>query len=130
MRVSIDTCILLDLLFDSNIESVNKIQSHYDDHDELMSYSLTLPFASSIVFSACVTTHAVPGTTFSRHKRIAQRLLKEDNYLLADVLFNPHSIKQLEIICSRLELLKHIIKARDYEEAQKFFNKLRKNLGP
>ena len=94
-----------------------------------MSYSLTLPFASSIVFSACVTTHTVPGTTFSSHKQIAQRLLREDDYLLAGVLFNPHSIKQLEIICSRLEFLKHIIKARDYEEAQKFFNKLRKNLG-
>lgn len=105
------------------------IEISFNNHDELMSYSLTLPFTSSIVFSACLTTHVVPGTTFARHKKIARRLLKEDDYLIADILFNRHSIKQLEEICSRLEFLKHIIKARDYEEARKFFNKLRKNLG-
>jgi len=36
LRVSIDTCVLLDLLLDSNVESVKKIQRHYDDHDALM----------------------------------------------------------------------------------------------
>lgn len=101
----------------------------FAEHDELMAYSLTLPFASSIVFSACVSTHAVPGTTFSRHKKIAEKLLQEDDYLLSEVMFNPYSLKQLEKISSRLELLKHIIKARDYEEATKFFARLRENLG-
>lgn len=100
----------------------------FREHDELMAYSLTLPFASSIVFSACVSSHAVPGTTFSRHKAIAQKLLQEDDFLLSEVLFNPQSLKQLEKISSRLELLKHIIKARDYEEAAKFFARLRENM--
>lgn len=101
----------------------------FEEHDDLMSYSLTLPFASSIVFSACVTTHAVPGTTFSRHRHIARRLLKEDDYLLSEVLFNRHSLKQLDTICSQLEFLKHIIKARDFESVQKFFRRLRRNVG-
>lgn len=100
----------------------------FAQHDELMAYSLTLPFASSIVFSACMNNKTVPGTTFSRHRKIAQRLLKEDNYLLSEVLFNPDSLKQLERICSHLEFLKHVIKAKDYEESKKFFDKLRKNL--
>lgn len=107
---------------------INISEYSFSQHDELMAYSLTLPFASSIVFSACVTTSTVPGTTFSRHMRIAQRLLKEEDYLLSEVLFNPHSLKQLEKICTRLEFLKHVIKAKDYEESEKFFNKLRKNL--
>lgn len=100
----------------------------FSKHDSLMAYSLTLPFASSIVFSACVSTNTVPGTTFTRHREIASKLLEEDNYLLSEVLFNPFSMQQLEKICSNLEFLKHVIKARDYEEAEKFFNKLRKNL--
>jgi prephenate dehydrogenase len=100
----------------------------FAEHDKLMAYSLTLPFASSIVFVACLNQKTVPGTTFARHRKIAQRLLAEDDFLLAEVLFNPYSLSQLEKINSRLEFLKHIIRARDYEEAQKFFAKLRENL--
>jgi prephenate dehydrogenase len=108
---------------------VKIFETSFEQHDELMAYSLTLPFASSIVFSACVTTNTVPGTTFSRHRQIAQKLLLEDDFLLSEVLFNKNSISQLENIVHRLEFLKHVIRARDYEEAQKFFNKLRENLG-
>jgi prephenate dehydrogenase len=107
---------------------LNIFEYSFSEHDELMSYSLTLPFVSSIVFGACLTLDVVPGTTFLRHKEIARKLMEEDNFLLAEVLFNPHSLKQLEKICSRLEFLKHIIKAKDYEEAAKFFAGLRKNL--
>ena len=34
--MSIDTCVLLDLLLDSNVESIEKMQRLHDDHDELM----------------------------------------------------------------------------------------------
>ncbi|MBI5778244.1 MAG: prephenate dehydrogenase [Planctomycetes bacterium] len=100
----------------------------FEEHDKLMAYSLTLPFTASIVFAACLNRSTVPGTTFARHRSIARGLLSEDDFLLAEVLFNTYSLTQLEKINSRLELLKHIIKARDYEEAQKFFAKLRENL--
>lgn len=100
----------------------------FAEHDELMSYSLTLPFASSIVFSACLRKGNVPGTTFSRHTEIARKLFQEDSDLLSEVLFNPHSLRQLDIICSKLEFLKHVIRARDYEEALKFLDRLRHNL--
>ena len=36
MKISIDTCILLDLLLDQNIESIEKLRKHYGDHDELV----------------------------------------------------------------------------------------------
>lgn len=96
-------------------------------HDELMADALTLPFSSSIVFSACKSTSTVPGTTYRRHKEIAWKLLQEDDYLLAEVLFNPTSFKQLEKITTSLEFLKHVIKAKDYEEAERYFDRLRKN---
>ena len=100
----------------------------FKEHEEMMAYSLSTPFATSMVFAACVNNTAVPGTTFARHRMLARKLLSEDDHLLAEVLFNPYTLGQLEKITGRLEYLKHIIKNRDYEEAQKFFGKLRENL--
>ena len=101
----------------------------FEEHDRMMAYSLTTPFAASLVFAACMEKNTVPGTTFARHRKIAKGLLSEDDHLLAEILFNPNSAAQIEKITAKLEFLKHIIRGRDYEEAKKFFNKLRKNLG-
>ena len=95
----------------------------------MMAYSLTTPFISSLVFASCVDSTAVPGTTFARHMKIAKGLLSEEDHLLCEVLFNPHSLPQLDRITARLEYLKHIIKGRDREEAKKFLDKLRKKIG-
>jgi prephenate dehydrogenase len=108
--------------------NLNIFEYSFDEHDRMMAYSLTTPFASSMVFAACMEKGAVPGTTFARHREIAEKLLSEDDHLLAEILFNPYSIAQIEKITSRLEFLKHIVRGRDYEEAGKFFAKLRGNL--
>lgn len=101
----------------------------FAEHDRMMAYSLTLPFVSSMVFSSCVSTDAVPGTTFRRHLDVAKGLLSEDDALLAEIIFNPHSLSQLETITSRLNFLWHIVKNRDNEEARRFFDRLRSNIG-
>ncbi|MEA3357820.1 MAG: hypothetical protein U9R17_00165 [Thermodesulfobacteriota bacterium] len=36
MKISIDTCILLDLLLDQNDGSIKKLRKHHDEHDELI----------------------------------------------------------------------------------------------
>ncbi len=95
----------------------------------MMAYSLAIPFVSSMIFAACVDMKTVPGTTFKRQLMIARRLLSEDDHLLAEVLFNPESLKELGKLTSRLELLKHIMQDRDYDEASEFFHRLRKNIG-
>ena len=59
---------------------------------------------------------------------IARSLLTEDDHLLAEILFNPHSLAELAKITSRLEFLKHIIKAQDGDEAREFFRRLRENI--
>jgi prephenate dehydrogenase len=82
-----------------------------------------------MVFAAVVDKKAVPGTNFAKHMILAKGLLAEDNQLLAEVMFNKYTIAELDKITSRLEYLKHIIKARDYQEASAFFDKLRKNIG-
>lgn len=101
----------------------------FKEHDEMMAYSLTTPFVTSLVFASCTDNAAVPGSTFARHRKIAQGLLAEDDWLLCEVLFNKHSLPQLERITSRLEFLKHVVKARDYDEAARVLEKLRKNIG-
>ena len=60
---------------------------------------------------------------------IACHLLSEDDLLLAEILFNPHSVAQPGRVKSQLEFLKHIIKGNDYEVAKEFFAKLRQNIG-
>jgi prephenate dehydrogenase len=100
----------------------------FREHDRMMAYSLALPFVSSLAFAACVDTSAVPGTTFRKHMNIAKGVLSEDSSLLAEILFSHHSIEEVEKVTARLELLKHIIRQKDYEEAESFFERLRKNL--
>lgn len=109
-------------------KGINVFEFSFEEHDKMIAYSLTLPFASSMVFAACMDNTAVPGTTFKKHLSIAQGLLSEDDYLLADIMFNRYSVKELDKVTSRLEFLKHIIKGKDYEEAVKFFNSLRNNI--
>ena len=101
----------------------------FAEHDRMMAYSLTTPFVASLVFAAGVNICAVPGTTFRRHLAIAGSLLAEDDHLLAEILFNEQSLPELGRITARLEHLKHIILARDQEEAGRFFDRLRRNIG-
>ncbi|MCX7857800.1 MAG: prephenate dehydrogenase/arogenate dehydrogenase family protein [Deltaproteobacteria bacterium] len=100
----------------------------FDEHDRMMAYSLTVPFVSSLVFASCVEKKIVPGTTFAKHLTIAKGLLSEDDHLLAEILFNPSSLPELEKITGRLEYLKHIVKQKDYEELSGFLFRLRRNL--
>jgi prephenate dehydrogenase len=100
----------------------------FAEHDKTIAYSLSIPFTSSMVFAACMEKQEAPGTTFRKHMDIAKGLLSEDNHLLSEVMFNPHTVRQIEGINSQLTYLTHIIRGRDYEEMQKFLNKLRKNI--
>lgn len=107
---------------------LNIFEYSFSTHDRMMAYSLGLPFISTLVFASCMKEDAVPGTTFAKHKRIAQGLLSEDDHLLAEIIFNPWALRELEQVTSRLEFMKHIIKNRDMEEAARFFGKLRENM--
>ena len=107
---------------------VTQFEYSFSEHDVMMAYSLTLPFVSSMVFASCVSTETVPGTTFKHHLEVARGLLSEDDFLLSEIIFNPHSLAQLEKISGRLNFLWHIIRNRDTGEAVRFFEGLRKNV--
>jgi prephenate dehydrogenase len=82
-----------------------------------------------MVFAACMKEQEAPGTTFKKHFSIAEGLLSEDDYLLSEILLNPHSLGQVERINEQLESLIGMIKARDKAQLKEFFQKLRSNIG-
>jgi prephenate dehydrogenase len=100
----------------------------FEGHDKMIAYSLGTPFASTMVFASCMKRQDTPGTNFKRHMTIAKGLLSEDDRLLTEIMFNPYTIRQLELINSKLSYLTHIIKQRDYEEMKKFIDALRANI--
>ena len=100
----------------------------FEEHDRTIAYSLSIPFASSMVFAACMKNQEAPGGTFKKHLDTATGLLSQDDHLLCEVMFNPHTVMQIEKINSQLSYLTHIIRGRDHEEMVKFLNRLRDNI--
>lgn len=107
---------------------LNIYEYTFEEHDKTISYSLSIPFASSMVFSACMKKQHAPGTTFRRHMDIAEELLSEDDHLLTEIMFNPHTVRRIEEINACLSYLTHIITGRDHEEMHKFLDQLRNNI--
>ena len=103
-------------------------ESSFEEHDKTVAYSLATPFASTMVFAACMKKQDAPGTNFKKHMSIARGLLSEDDRLLTEIMFNPYTIRQLELINSKLTYMSHIIRQRDYEEMKKFLDTLRENI--
>ncbi|MDY3858012.1 MAG: prephenate dehydrogenase/arogenate dehydrogenase family protein [Muribaculaceae bacterium] len=97
-------------------------------HDETIAYSLSIPFASTLVFGSIMQHQDAPGTTFKRHLAIAHGLMSEDDYLLSEILFNPNTPSQLERIGRRLEELRSIVECRDTDAMRAFLASVRSNL--
>lgn len=98
------------------------------EHDQTIAYSLSIPFASTLVFAACMKKQEAPGTTFRKHLDIAKGLFSEDDFLLSEILFSPFTLEQLELIGEKLEYLREIIREKDTDKMRAFLNSLRKNI--
>jgi len=107
---------------------LNVFEYTFEEHDETIAYSLSIPFASSLVFASVMKHQEAPGTTFKKHMNIARGLLSEDDYLLTEILFNPYTPKQVELIREELAQLLKMIENRDTAAMQQFLTKVRKNI--
>ncbi|GHU70722.1 prephenate dehydratase [Bacteroidia bacterium] len=105
-----------------NSLKLNIFEYSFEEHDETVAYSLSIPFASTLVFASVMKHQEAPGTTFKKHMNIACGLLSEDDYLLTEILFNPHTPEQLGKIRRELAELLKIIEAKD-SAAMKIFLK-------
>lgn len=100
----------------------------FTQHDQTIAYSLSIPFASTLVFAGVMRHQDAPGTTFKRHMAIARGLMSEDDYLLSEILFNPNTPEQLKLIQEKLAQLQKIVDAHDYDEMKSFLHTVRENL--
>ena len=100
----------------------------FAEHDLTIAYSLSIPFASTLVFASNMKHQDAPGTTFKRHMAIANGLMGEDDYLLSEILFNPHTSEQLQNISDKLAELKDIVDSHDNDRMKKFLDGARANL--
>ncbi|MBS0011163.1 MAG: prephenate dehydrogenase [Bacteroidales bacterium] len=108
---------------------LNIYEYDFVEHDRTIAYSLSIPFSSTIVFSACMKKLEVPGTTFRNHLRIAHGLLSEDDYLLSGILLNKYSVDKLYEISNRLGELIKILENNEEEKLHALFKRLRINIG-
>ncbi len=100
----------------------------FEEHDKTVAYSLSIPFVSTFVFAAVMKHQDAPGTTFKRHMNIARGVLSEDDYLLQEVLFNPHTSEQVEHIRTELKDLLGIIERKDEGGMKAYLEKIRANV--
>lgn len=107
---------------------LNIYEYSFEEHDRTVAYSLSIPFVSTFVFAAVMKHQDAPGTTFKRHMRIAKGVLGEDNYLLQEILFNPHTGSQVERIRTELKILLDIIDRKDAKAMGLYLEKIRRNV--
>lgn len=100
----------------------------FKEHDEVIAYSLSIPFTSTLVFGSVMKHQDAPGTTYKRHMAIARGLMSEDDFLLTEILFNPHTVKQIGKIQDKLETLKEIVARKDPNAMKEFLEQVRENL--
>lgn len=111
----------------------NRLHLHIEEytfaeHDLTIAYSLSVPFASTLVFASTMRHQDAPGTTFKRHMAIANGLMSEDDYLLSEILFNPNTSAQLQKISDKLSELKDIVDSRDGTRMKSYLDRVRENL--
>ncbi len=107
---------------------LNIFEYTFAGHDETIAYSLTIPFVSTLAFTGVMKPQDAPGTTFKKHMDIARGLLSEDDYLLTEILFNPHSPKQIDSIVAQLTELSDIIRKHDTSRLLAYINRSRENI--
>ncbi len=107
---------------------LNIFEYSFQEHDETVAYSLSVPFASTLSFASIIKRQEAPGTTFKKHMEIAYGLLSEDDYLIREILFNPYTAEQLERMKGELDTLIRIIENKDNEAMGEYLLKVRKNI--
>ena len=107
---------------------LNIFEYSFKEHDETIAYSLSIPFASTLVFASVMKHQDAPGTTFKKHMNIARGLLSEDDYLLTEILFNPHTPQQLEDIQKQLSVLQDMVSKKDASGMIKYLDAIREKL--
>ena len=86
---------------------LNIYEYTFEEHDKTVAYSLSIPFVSTFVFAA---------------------VMKHDDYLLQEILFNPYTHDQVAQIRTELKELLEIIDNKDADGMKGYLTKIRNNV--
>ena len=107
---------------------LNIFEYTFEEHDQTVAYSLSIPFISTFAFAAVMKHQDAPGTTFKRHMKIAKGVLSEDDTLLREILFNPHTSGQVAQIRQELKQLIDIIDRKDGDDLKAYISRIKQNI--
>lgn len=107
---------------------LNIVEYTFEQHDETIAYSLSVPFVATLAFAGIMRPQEAPGTTFKRHMQIARGLMSEDDYLVSEILFNPNTPEQVEKIQKQMSELLDIIRRRDSVQMKSYLARVRSNI--
>ena len=107
---------------------LNIYEYSFQEHDETVAYSLSIPFVSTFAFAAVMKHQDAPGTTFKRHMKIAKGVLNEDDYLLQEILFNPFTSGQVAKLREALKELIDIIDHKDADAMKDLLARIRRHV--
>lgn len=107
---------------------LNIVEYTFEQHDETIAYSLSIPFAATLAFAGVMRPQEAPGTTFKRHMQIARGLMSEDDYLVSEILFNPNTPQQLENIQKQMGELLDIIRRHDNDAMRDYLARVRSQI--
>ena len=100
----------------------------FEEHDRTIAYSLSIPFASTLVFASVMKHQDAPGTTFkaphghSTRSDVGGRLPAERDTV------QPQHPSQLDQIVERLATLKEIVERHDHDAMKSYLEQARQNL--
>lgn len=107
---------------------LNIFEYSFSEHDETIAYSLSIPFMSTLAFASVMKHQDAPGTTFKKHMDIAHGLLSEDDFLLTEILFNPHTPEQCNLIRQQFDKLLDIVERHDATAMSQYLTQVRENI--
>ena len=107
---------------------LNIVEYTFEQHDETIAYSLSIPFAATLAFAGVMRHQEAPGTTFKRHMQIARGLMSEDDYLVSEILFNPNTPEQLENIQKQMAEHLDIIRRHDSDAMTAYLARVREHI--
>ena len=108
---------------------LNVFEFSFAEHDKTMAYSLSTPFVSTFVFAAAMKQLQAPGTTFKTPLGHRPRCAGRGQWTAARILWNPHTVQQVELIRNELAELSEIIAEKNADKLDAYLTRLRDNIG-
>ncbi|MBE0676595.1 MAG: prephenate dehydrogenase [Bacteroidales bacterium] len=92
---------------------VNLSYASFAEHDKLMASVLAVPAISTLLFASGTNAFLTGGTSFARHKAIAEGFLGEEPQLVASIIAGTYSGGKIAVMAELLNKLNEMVETND-----------------